>query len=148
MNLSRAFVSILFLPALACGGGGRGDQPDGGALCAGEATACEALAVEECSAQLGCSTEMGCIETGDRPTCEDLVGVLDCTSTTRCQFDPASMTCSGTVFDCSVQSLETPCNGEPGCSWGERCVGDVVPCEELTDSAQCGGQLGCEPGFD
>ena len=140
----RIALALLPLAVVGCGGEG-GDDPvqDAGPFCAGEAVACEDVPVEECTAQLGCRTETGCVQTSERPRCEDLVGVFDCTSTLRCEFDVASMTCSGTVFECSVQTLENPCNGEVGCSWGSRCVGDVVSCEELTEGAECAFQSGC-----
>jgi hypothetical protein len=77
---------------------------------------------DDCSAQLGCRLETGCV-------------VVNCSAQTTSESCRTVPTCKWTGLHCATgdpspcRALDEPaCKGVAGCTWGTACVGQLVRC--------------------
>lgn len=115
--------------------------------CAGERERCQDQALESCEDLYGCEVASACV--GGAVACDALSGACgfcaDVTGCTPCSDRDAP--CIGSTT-CEAQPRQSDCEsateyGMGDCEWlDETCVGELIPCEELTPE-ECAGAPGC-----
>jgi hypothetical protein len=61
----------------------------------------------------------------------------------RCTWNLTTMQCEGATQSCSLDTLQTDCQNDYGCSWLGGCTGTVKQCAQNLDPTSCSAESGC-----